>query len=272
MNYYPHHIGDFNSATRHLTRVERSIYRDLIELYYDREGPLPSDVQRLCRLVIAVSNEEATAVQQVLNEFFTETEQGYAHARCDHEIAKYHGLKEAKSAAGKASAAARAEKKKPTPTPAQAPESAVAPTPVEQPLNECSTNQEPRTKNQNQEEQETCAPSAHADLFARFWALYPKKQDKAKALKAWAKLKVTAELFELIASGLAVQAASHDWLKDGGKFVPMPTTWLNGRRWEDEVKTGGNVHAFPGQSRHTGFAERNYAEGMTRREDGTYAF
>ena len=30
MNYYPHHIGDFDYATRHLTRVERSIYRVLI--------------------------------------------------------------------------------------------------------------------------------------------------------------------------------------------------------------------------------------------------
>ena len=87
--------------------------------------------------------------------------------------------------------------------------------------------------------QEPCAPSAHApaadDLFAKFWKLYPRKQDKAKALKAFAKLKVTDDLFNLIAKGLAAQAASHDWLKDGGKFVPMPTTWLNGKRWEDEV-------------------------------------
>ena len=25
--------------------------------------------------------------------------------------------------------------------------------------------------------------------------------------------------------------------KDGGQFVPHPTTWLNQRRWEDEVDT-----------------------------------
>jgi len=48
MNYYPHHIGDFNSATRHLTRIERSVYRDLIELYYDTEAPLSRDVDKLC--------------------------------------------------------------------------------------------------------------------------------------------------------------------------------------------------------------------------------
>lgn len=122
--------------------------------------------------------------------------------------------------------------------------------------------------------QEPCAPSAHApaadDLFAKFWKLYPRKQDKAKALKAFAKLKVTDDLFNLIAKGLAAQAASHDWLKDGGKFVPMPTTWLNGKRWEDEVKPAGNVHTFPGLSRHTGLAERFVIE--DQREDGTHAF
>ncbi|MCY3212700.1 DUF1376 domain-containing protein, partial [Acinetobacter baumannii] len=27
MNYYQHHIGDFNNATRHLSLIERAIYR-----------------------------------------------------------------------------------------------------------------------------------------------------------------------------------------------------------------------------------------------------
>lgn len=37
-------------------------------------------------------------------------------------------------------------------------------------------------------------------------------------------------------------------------------------------KSLGNVHPFPTQSRHTGFADRDYAAGLTKREDGTYAF
>lgn len=109
------------------------------------------------------------------------------------------------------------------------------------------------------------------DLFPKFWSFYPRKQDKAKAQKAWAKLKVTDELFAVIAKGLAVQVVSVDWLKEGGKYIPMPTTWLNGKRWEDEVKSSSNVHPFP-QSRHSGFAERDYTAGLTQREDGTYAF
>ena len=30
---------------------------------------------------------------------------------------------------------------------------------------------------------------------------------------------------------------SEQWTKDGGQFIPNPTTWLNGRRWEDELPT-----------------------------------
>ena len=25
------------------------------------------------------------------------------------------------------------------------------------------------------------------------------------------------------------------WKKDSGRFVPYPATWLNNRRWEDEL-------------------------------------
>ncbi|NLZ11646.1 MAG: YdaU family protein [Alcaligenaceae bacterium] len=154
MNYYPHHIGDFNSATRHLTRIERSVYRDLIDLYYDTEAELTLDFNGLCRLIIARSDEERTAVEQVLNEFFTKTEHGWFHARCDEEIQKYRTNIEAKSAAGKASAARRAQKttRKGSGSTASAEhQNYDESTSVEQVLNKRSTdeqltkNQEPRT-------------------------------------------------------------------------------------------------------------------------------
>ncbi|TBV01264.1 hypothetical protein DNK34_21550 [Pseudomonas dryadis] len=30
-----------------------------------------------------------------------------------------------------------------------------------------------------------------------------------------------------------------DWLKDNGQFVPLPASWLNGKRWEDELAPSG---------------------------------
>lgn len=111
MHYYQHNIGDFDKATRHLTRIERSIYRDLIELYYDTEMQLNADIKHLCRKILAQSNEEVTAVEQVLNEFFTLTPDGWYHDRCEEELEKYQSAKTQKSEAGKRSAAARQEKR-----------------------------------------------------------------------------------------------------------------------------------------------------------------
>jgi uncharacterized protein YdaU (DUF1376 family) len=111
VNYYSHHIGDFDRATRHLTRIERSIYRDLLDVYYETEQPITLDLVKLKRKILANSEQESTAVEQVLNEFFTETPSGWFHSRCDEEILAYWSNNSQKSNAGKASAAARATRK-----------------------------------------------------------------------------------------------------------------------------------------------------------------
>lgn len=108
MHSYQHNIKTFNSATRHLTRVERSLYRDLIELYYDTEKPLPSDnFDRLARLVMANSDEEKLALSYVLGEFFFKNGDFYVHSYCDEQIEKFYSNTTAKALAGKASAIAR---------------------------------------------------------------------------------------------------------------------------------------------------------------------
>lgn len=168
MNYYPHHIGDFNSAARHLTRVERSLYRDLIELYYDTEQPLPADdFDRLARRVIAQTDEEKTSLQYVLDEFFTLENGLYRHDRCDQEIQKYQAQIIAKSNAGKASAKSRQVKKEAQPTP----KNKHSPNKNEQPFNGCSTdeqltkNQEPRTNTSDTDVSGAVAPVEPAEII-----------------------------------------------------------------------------------------------------------
>lgn len=112
MHYYQHHIGDFDAATRHLTRLERSIYRDLIELYYSTESALPLDLAYLGRKIAARSDEELAAMHAILAEYFHETPAGWFHDRCEEEIDKFRKCQSQASAAGKASAAARAERRK----------------------------------------------------------------------------------------------------------------------------------------------------------------
>lgn len=112
MNHYPHHIGDFNSATRHISRDERWFYRDLIEMYYDYEKPLPDDFTWICRKLMATTEQEQTLVEQVLVEFFIIRDDGWHNAKCDEVLADYHQNITNKSNAGKASAAAKARKNK----------------------------------------------------------------------------------------------------------------------------------------------------------------
>ena len=144
MSHYPHHIGDFDRATRHLSRIERSIYRDLLDVYYDTEQPLTLDLEKLKRKILATTEQESTAVEQVLNEFFTKTPTGWFNSRCDDEILRYLSNNSQKALAGKASAAAKARRKQEM---LNGSSTHVA-TPVEQTNNGTPTNQEPRTKNQ----------------------------------------------------------------------------------------------------------------------------
>lgn len=108
--------------------------------------------------------------------------------------------------------------------------------------------------------------------FETFWKLYPRKTAKDNARKAFAKINPDAGLLAQILESLAKHCTCQSWLKDDGQFIPHAATWLNGKRWNDEVKPSANVHAFPGQSRHTGFAERDYEAGLIPREDGTNGF
>jgi uncharacterized protein YdaU (DUF1376 family) len=87
VNFYPHHIGDYMTATVHLSWLEDCAYRRLLDVYYSREESLP-DVAQACRLVRATSKDERKAVETVLNEFFTLTDGHWAHPRCDAEIVK----------------------------------------------------------------------------------------------------------------------------------------------------------------------------------------
>jgi uncharacterized protein YdaU (DUF1376 family) len=89
MNYYEHHLGDYAKDTTSLTMLEEGAYRRLIDVYYSKELPLPSDIAKVCKAARAISRSEKEAVKSVLVEFFTLTPEGYRHKRCDEEIERY---------------------------------------------------------------------------------------------------------------------------------------------------------------------------------------
>lgn len=106
MNYYPRHIGDYLTATAHLSLLEHGVYARLLDVYYTREAPIPDgQAERLCG---ARTPEEREAVRAVLEEFFEFVDGEWRQARCDEEIAKYRD----KSGKAKASAAASVNARK----------------------------------------------------------------------------------------------------------------------------------------------------------------
>jgi len=75
--------------------------------------------------------------------------------------------------------------------------------------------------------------SAMSDEFDKFWNSYPRRVGKKTAKASWSKLKPEDKADAM--GKLPAFLSSEDWTKDGGQFVPHPATWLNGRRWEDEI-------------------------------------
>lgn len=69
--------------------------------------------------------------------------------------------------------------------------------------------------------------------FEKFWEAYPKKVAKKDAKLKFMKLDV--ELFETIMYALEWQTQTNDWLRDGGQYIPMPATYINKERWNDEI-------------------------------------
>ena len=76
--------------------------------------------------------------------------------------------------------------------------------------------------------------------FDSFWDKYPHKVGKKEALRAWVKISPSEVLNLKICAALEKQKESDQWKRDGGKFIPHPSTWLNGERWNDELGEKNN--------------------------------
>ena len=142
MHYYQFNIADYRKDTTHLSRIEHSIYRDLIDWCYLDEAPIPLDLSLVSRKLRLGSTDDERALNNVLTDFFECTNEGYTQKRIQQEIDCFHLTIANASKAGKASAEARKNKQ------------------IERALNDRSTNQEPRTNNQepNKEQKISRAP------------------------------------------------------------------------------------------------------------------
>jgi DNA replication protein DnaT len=68
--------------------------------------------------------------------------------------------------------------------------------------------------------------------FDLFWEAYPKKNKKKDALKVWQQKQLDKQA-EIILADLQRRPSSEKWRKG---FIPDPTTYLRGDRWNDEIE------------------------------------
>lgn len=75
-----------------------------------------------------------------------------------------------------------------------------------------------------------------SNRFEEFWQEYPKKKAKEACKKIWDKLNPDGNLIQQIVLAV-INSRENDpqWTSDGGQFIPMPSTYLNQKRWEDEL-------------------------------------
>jgi uncharacterized protein YdaU (DUF1376 family) len=115
MHYYQFNIGDYIKNTLHLSVMEDIAYRRLLDLYYDSEQPIPTDIPKVSRRL----RMDCDVVQSVLDEFFELTEDGYRNHRADLEILDYQEYLAKQKANGLKGGRPKKTQVKPTDNPSQ---------------------------------------------------------------------------------------------------------------------------------------------------------
>ena len=96
------------------------------------------------------------------------------------------------------------------------------------------------------------APEWKPERFAAFWEAWPRGENKQAAIRAWDRLRPDDALLQVMALAFQRQMASPMWQRGVG--IPYASTWLNGRRWEDEERDNNPQDPAPQPPRRFHFA------------------
>ena len=159
MNFYPFHIGDYASHTRHLNLIEDLAYRRLMDAYYLAETPFSGEIKSIAKEI--GMEDYISEVEYVLKKYFQfwASDLTWRNKRADEEIAKYH----AKADSARNANRVKLEKK-----------SILKPVLKSEADQTLTKNQEPRTNNQLNIK----TPDGVSDSV---WKDYKKLRDKHKA-------------------------------------------------------------------------------------------
>lgn len=226
----------FRKATRHLTALQRGIYRDLIDEYMETREPLPASDIALANIA-RISVEEWTHAKKEILEFFEEKDGKLFQEYCNEKLDRQDTFAKKRSKASRKAASKRWEHKRKPKMP-DACEPQCEPDAIGMPQNAKGKERKGRKeifKEKNLTEED----------FGRFWEAYPRDRrgNREKALGAYCRALERAKAGE-IQTGLERYAKSEEVAKGYAKGAQA---WLNDDRWASDYKTtpGGGLPDKP---------------------------
>ena len=197
MNYYNFHLGDYIKHTVHLSNAEDLAYRRLLDLYYDTERPIPTDIPLVSRRLRVGIDE----LQSVLNEFFVMTDEGYKNMRADDEIAAYHAYLEKQRMNGKQGGRPKKTHRLPTDNPSQ-------------------TQTEPKKSltNTHKPNKEIYIPACPEGLSLDLWDKFLEHRKKIKK-----------DVTDIVVKGIIREANTANWSLDEAITIMLENSWQSFR-------------------------------------------
>ena len=77
--------------------------------------------------------------------------------------------------------------------------------------------------------------------FLVAWAVYPRREARADAWKAWQQMSRTRPVIDELITTIKKAIVANEWSADRRRFIPLFGTWLRGQRWADEFEVPENV-------------------------------
>lgn len=212
--WMPLYIGDYLADTARLTTEQHGAYLLLLMDYW-RSGALPDNDLVLAQIT-KLSPDAWSNARAMLKQFFSIEDGFWIHKRVEQELAQSLENK-AKNHQRAVQAAEKRWGKVKSDATSNANSNAQAM------LKQCPS---PSPSPSNKKD-------IYSESFNEFWKVYPKHENKSEAAKAFLKVK---EPLDILIKSLKSQITSKDWTKkEQYSYIPHASTWLNQRRWEDEI-------------------------------------
>lgn len=231
--WMPLYIADYLADTSRLTTEQHGAYL-LLLIDYWRNGPLPDDDTVLAQIT-RMSPDAWSNARSTLQAFFKLQKSKWTHGRVEAELAIAKQKGETNSTRAKAAADARWGSKSNAPSNAPSIARSKPQAMHEDVLEEC----------QSQSPSQVLKTNTSTDVdFDKFWSAWPaspRKVAKAKCLQFWQRHKLDG-LVDRITAHVAVMKTSEQWMKG---YDPAPMTYLNQRRWEDDLPAANNGSTMP---------------------------